>query len=537
MTRVRAARSRRRVSRTSRPATRTVAPSIASSPRCRSRDRAAVVRSDPERDPRPDGQLHHPLDRERGRDPSEDPPDAFVDDNGNVHEANINKLAAAGVVSGKTAESFAPGQHVSRAQMATFIARAVEASTTRSRPRAGDYFGDDDQSTHQANINRVPAVGITTGTSGAPPPAQRTGPSGPDGVLPGPRPSTSSSRSRARRSRDQARTLRWTLRREVGITVLRDPTVVFRVQVASSRASIGRATGDSSSQLSSQPCSTVADALRRRCGAGRRRRTAPAGGSRRWGTSSGQSSATLRLGLDHRRVPGGVVVGELERGREAPVAAPAARRAAPRARCRARRRRRRRARSTRKSVHLVDEETPATPAGPAASGAVREHELAARASARGRPMRSACSRVVEVDLPDARLLADVAGDLAQHAEVLEQEEDAPQDLPSSRSPSRVNVEVGHHELRRTVLPRPATLRGLATSIWCSSRYSGSFIGLLTSSVGRVDLGRDLAVDALLQVAAERRRASGPGRPIIRSTNSGSVGAAELARRGRRTSRS
>ena len=92
-------------------------------------------------------------------------PDAFIDDNGSVHEANINKLAAAGVASGKSARSFAPAALVSRAQLATFLTRAVELVVDPLPTPQHDHFTDDDQSTHQPNINRMAEAGITTGTS------------------------------------------------------------------------------------------------------------------------------------------------------------------------------------------------------------------------------------------------------------------------------------------------------------------------------------------------------------------------------------
>jgi hypothetical protein len=95
------------------------------------------------------------------------PPDAFGDDNGSPHVANFNKLAAAGVVSGRTSNSYAPSEPVTRAQMATFIARAVDYVTGSPLPASpGDYFSDDDASNHQDNINRVAAAGITTGVGG-----------------------------------------------------------------------------------------------------------------------------------------------------------------------------------------------------------------------------------------------------------------------------------------------------------------------------------------------------------------------------------
>ena len=57
-------------------------------------------------------------------------PDAtnyFTDDNGNTHEANINALRGAGVTMGCNAEGtlFCPSDTVTRAQMAAFIHRAL----------------------------------------------------------------------------------------------------------------------------------------------------------------------------------------------------------------------------------------------------------------------------------------------------------------------------------------------------------------------------------------------------------------------------
>src|SRR5690606_27725672 len=51
--------------------------------------------------------------------------DAFPDDDGSVHEANINRLAAIGVVEGKTDGNYYPGEDVNRAQMASFLIRSL----------------------------------------------------------------------------------------------------------------------------------------------------------------------------------------------------------------------------------------------------------------------------------------------------------------------------------------------------------------------------------------------------------------------------
>ncbi len=89
--------------------------------------------------------------------------DYFNDDEGNAHEGNINRLAAAGITEGcTTATTFCPDDSVSRAQMASFLARALNL------PKANrDYFNDDEGNTHEANINRLAKSGITQGCNSA----------------------------------------------------------------------------------------------------------------------------------------------------------------------------------------------------------------------------------------------------------------------------------------------------------------------------------------------------------------------------------
>lgn len=84
--------------------------------------------------------------------------DFFTDDTGSVHEPNINRIAAAGITVGCTATTFCPNGLVTRAQMATFLSRAYSLPAS-----ATDWFTDDDGSTHEANINRVAEAGITHG--------------------------------------------------------------------------------------------------------------------------------------------------------------------------------------------------------------------------------------------------------------------------------------------------------------------------------------------------------------------------------------
>jgi soluble lytic murein transglycosylase-like protein len=50
----------------------------------------------------------------------------FVDDDGNIHEADIAAIAAAGITRGCDEDSFCPERTVTRAEMASFLARALE---------------------------------------------------------------------------------------------------------------------------------------------------------------------------------------------------------------------------------------------------------------------------------------------------------------------------------------------------------------------------------------------------------------------------
>ncbi len=84
--------------------------------------------------------------------------DHFTDDEGSVHEAAINRLATAGITTGCEAARYCPSGLVTRAQMATFLARAFDLDAS-----GVDWFGDDDRSIHQGSINRVAWAGITHG--------------------------------------------------------------------------------------------------------------------------------------------------------------------------------------------------------------------------------------------------------------------------------------------------------------------------------------------------------------------------------------
>jgi beta-lactamase superfamily II metal-dependent hydrolase len=96
------------------------------------------------------------------------PPDAFTDDNGITHERAINQLAAVGIIAGTGGGGYTPTGIVTRGQMAVFLARAAEHVTGQELPASGDYFTDDNGTTFESFINQVAEAGITGGSeSGA----------------------------------------------------------------------------------------------------------------------------------------------------------------------------------------------------------------------------------------------------------------------------------------------------------------------------------------------------------------------------------
>lgn len=87
--------------------------------------------------------------------------DRFTDDNGSVFEGAIEAMAAAGVTEGCNPPDFTefcPSRPVTRAEMATFLARALGLDR-----RSGDEFSDISTSVHREYINALHAAGITAG--------------------------------------------------------------------------------------------------------------------------------------------------------------------------------------------------------------------------------------------------------------------------------------------------------------------------------------------------------------------------------------
>lgn len=88
--------------------------------------------------------------------------DYFDDDDGNKHEGAINRVAAAGITSGCGTRLYCPDGSVTRGQLATFISRASKLPSTTT-----DYFWDDEGNKHEANINKIAKAGISSGCDSA----------------------------------------------------------------------------------------------------------------------------------------------------------------------------------------------------------------------------------------------------------------------------------------------------------------------------------------------------------------------------------
>ncbi|MDH5292871.1 MAG: carboxypeptidase regulatory-like domain-containing protein [Acidimicrobiia bacterium] len=87
--------------------------------------------------------------------------DYFTDDEASVHEGDINSIYEASITMGcnpPVNSMFCPEDLVTRAQMASFLVRALDlpASTT-------DYFTDDESTVHEGDINSLAESGITKG--------------------------------------------------------------------------------------------------------------------------------------------------------------------------------------------------------------------------------------------------------------------------------------------------------------------------------------------------------------------------------------
>jgi hypothetical protein len=89
------------------------------------------------------------------------PGGTFSDDDGNIHEASIEAIAAEGITRGCNPpinDLYCPSETVSRGQMAAFLVRALSLTD-----RLDDPFTDDDGSVFEADVEKLAAAGITRG--------------------------------------------------------------------------------------------------------------------------------------------------------------------------------------------------------------------------------------------------------------------------------------------------------------------------------------------------------------------------------------
>jgi Lysyl oxidase/S-layer homology domain len=81
--------------------------------------------------------------------------DHFNDDDKNIHEPYINRIAEAGVMGACKPRKFCPDSRPRRNQVAAILANALDLPDTEE-----DFFDDDDGSGYERAINRLAAAGI-----------------------------------------------------------------------------------------------------------------------------------------------------------------------------------------------------------------------------------------------------------------------------------------------------------------------------------------------------------------------------------------
>jgi murein DD-endopeptidase MepM/ murein hydrolase activator NlpD len=91
--------------------------------------------------------------------------DSFTDDAESIFEDDIDALAAAGIAFGCTETDFCPDDAVRREEMAEFLVRTFAPLDPEAYANAegNDWFTDDGASTFQASINRLASARVTLG--------------------------------------------------------------------------------------------------------------------------------------------------------------------------------------------------------------------------------------------------------------------------------------------------------------------------------------------------------------------------------------
>lgn len=98
----------------------------------------------------------------RALDLAPSPEDRFVDDTGSVHESDINAIGQAQITRGcnpPTNDRYCPHRSITRAEMAALLVRALGLTDDGG----GNAFVDDNGSEFEADIAKLAAAGITRG--------------------------------------------------------------------------------------------------------------------------------------------------------------------------------------------------------------------------------------------------------------------------------------------------------------------------------------------------------------------------------------
>jgi hypothetical protein len=91
--------------------------------------------------------------------------DAFDDAAGSVHEEALERLAAAGILQGTGARRAEPNANLRRGQAATILVGAVEHVEGAQLPAGPDAFDDDDGSVHEPALDAAAAAGLLEGVA------------------------------------------------------------------------------------------------------------------------------------------------------------------------------------------------------------------------------------------------------------------------------------------------------------------------------------------------------------------------------------
>jgi len=90
------------------------------------------------------------------------PGGTFTDDDGNLHEGNIEAIAAASITQGcnpPTNDKYCPDSPVTRGAMAAFLVRALDLTDDGG----GNLFTDDNGSIFESDIDKLGTAGVTKG--------------------------------------------------------------------------------------------------------------------------------------------------------------------------------------------------------------------------------------------------------------------------------------------------------------------------------------------------------------------------------------